>query len=164
MIKRKFVEELFQRLEKLPKRTSRITAYGSDVDIDGEVLMDFYELFCENCKDCKSDIKDYENAFIQLYSWQFQCFHEGITTYYENFYGGNEKEAIASAVNLLEREGYKELAKQLNSGLDNSEDENVFENIEKWIEDNNEVIYAAYIGLLLKNKESIKNSFEFESE
>ncbi len=161
MIKRKFVDELFQRLEKLPKRTSRITAYGCDIDMDGEVLMDFYELFC---KSREGDGKDYENAFIQLYSWQFQCFHEGISTYYENFYGGNEKEAIASAVNLLEREGYKEIAKQLNSGLDNTEDENVFINIEKWIEDNNEEIYAAYIGLLLKNKESIKSSFNIECE
>ncbi|MCI8407744.1 MAG: hypothetical protein HFJ09_00505 [Lachnospiraceae bacterium] len=70
--------------------------------------MDFFELLFEDYKD--DHMPDWSEAYMQLYSWQFQCFHEGIQTYYEN----TGKENTLKAVAYLQEMGFKELAYVMN--------------------------------------------------
>ena len=73
-----------------------------------EQIMYFCELLFEDYKD--DHMTDWAEAYMQLYSWQFQCFHEGIQTYYEN----TDQENTLKVVAYLQEIGFQELADVMN--------------------------------------------------
>lgn len=81
-------QNIMKDLRKLPETSDYITAYGCGSDPDRfeevDVLGDFAEaIWDEDLKNLEDEIV---NAFYQLYSMDFQNSHEGIDTFYENFY------------------------------------------------------------------------------
>lgn len=101
-------------------------------------------------------------AYLQVYSWQFQSFHEGIITYYENFYGNSDYQTIISTAKYLQSYGYLELAEQYLSGAIDCnicEDSEYLEEkldtivkVDKWINENTKTVFQFYVDILMKHK------------
>lgn len=147
----KIIDSFYERLEKLKEANIIANVYGG-FDEDVEVLTDFLEFLC---KYFKEKMPNWVNAYIQLYSWEFQRYHEGLDTYYENLYGNTDSKSIQKAVEYLQHEGYKEIAVQLIAGLS---DNKLIANVEKWIDENQECIYDCYIDLLINHKNELLES------
>ncbi|MDE7424205.1 MAG: hypothetical protein K2N51_11055 [Lachnospiraceae bacterium] len=146
-------QDLYERADNLPKKIEGVTAYGCGCSQEGEiaavavdVLMDFYDWIAENYED--NNTPDWAEAYIQLYSWQFQCFHEGIFTYYENFYEHTGKENTLKAVAYLQEIGFQELADVMKKGLTDDS----LEGITEWIDSHDELIYTAYLKIIEQSK------------
>jgi len=75
--------KIIDDLRNLPEESDDINAYGGD---DEGVLLRLYEALCD-----EKLYDDISNAYIQLYSIDFQSKHEDIDTFYENFYECNER-------------------------------------------------------------------------
>ena len=133
--------DIMDDLRKLPEKTDQITAYGCGPDIDDrDVLMSFVdaileEEFLQNLED------DIVNAYYQLYSIDFQKYHEGIATFYENFYETNEKENVLRACEWLKQNGFFELSNVLKSGYESDEK---MKFASDWIDEHTEEIYIAF--------------------
>lgn len=126
-----------RRLKKWPERTDMITAYGCDDEIeDQEVLFDFYNLLAGE-KDIKDDMI---NAFIQLYSLEYNFYYEGIYAFYNNSYGCNSREQIFLASEWFKCHDYEEIGEVMLQGFD----ENRQEYVSNWVYEKVEYIYSAY--------------------
>lgn len=154
--------EYYNRLDNLIMTGVNENVYGV-YDVDEEILSDFFELFCEYPKENEPD---WLETYIQLYSWQFQNYHEGVETYYENLYEFTGYNEIKKAENYLKSIGYIDLARYI--ALPNSkvpfekktlEEKEQYKrniiNVTDWIESNNEIIFKAYVDILIRNKNEI---------
>lgn len=143
-------QDLYERADNLPKKTERGNTYGSNLrEKIIDVLMDFYDLLVEDYE--VNNMPDWAETYIQLYSWEYQCFHEGIQTYYENFYEHTGEEYILKAVAYLQEIGFQELADVMKKGLT----EDCLEEITEWIEQHDDLIYTAYLKIIEQSKSNI---------
>lgn len=158
------LKEYYNRLNNLISTKVIVDAYSAD-EVDGDILCDFYELFCEFPQE---EIPIWAESYIQLYSWQFQNYHEGIDGYYDNFYGHTSCENINKAGKYLKEIGYPQVAEYLLMAVhkltwdEMSEDERETYKeelcrISDWIYANREIIFKAYIDILMINKDNILN-------
>ena len=85
--------------------------------------------------------EDITNAYYQLYSMDFQRYHEGIETFYENFYEANERKDVLRACQWLQQNGFSELANVMESGYESDEKMNA---VSDWIDEHPEEIYTAF--------------------
>lgn len=156
------LEEYYNRLDNLISEEVIVDAYGV-FDVDEEILCDFYELFCEFPEE---ETPIWAESYIQLYSWQFQNYYEGLDGYYDNFYGHTSHAEIDKAGKYLKDIGYNELAEYLLMAvhtltwdeMSEKEKELYKEELCKvsdWMESNREIIFKAYVDILMINKESI---------
>ena len=103
------MKKLYEGLKRIQDKgeiANAYNGYGDIMDDDNYVLEYFYDEILERYED---DFPSWAEAFIQVYSWQFQSLHESEETYYENHYGNSEPEAICRTANYLHKNGYHEL-------------------------------------------------------
>ena len=141
-------KDIYLRLRQLPEKTDMISAYGWDLDYDGEVLSDFYELMSEFLIDNKSN-EELAVSFIQLYCWDFQNSHEGLFTFYENRYLSNPKEDVTLAIEWFKKNNHLELAEMMQKGYE----ENLRMEVSDWIYNNAENIYITYRDIMFRFEE-----------
>ena len=79
------IRELYSGLRRIQNRGETGNAYGGcgTVDEDRDVLGDFFDYVVEKYED---SMPPWAEAFMQVFSWQFQTLHEGAETYYSNEY------------------------------------------------------------------------------
>ena len=79
------IRELYSGLRRIQNRGETGNAYGGcgTVDEDRDVLGDFFDYVVEKYED---SMPPWEEAFMQVFSWQFQTLHEGAESYYSNEY------------------------------------------------------------------------------
>ncbi len=152
------VEELYKRLLGLEKLNEIGNVYcGSDtLEADWLVFYDIYEYIYEKYEEWE-ELPDWANAYVQIFSWQFQRYHEGVDTYYENFYENTDYNSVKRAGIFLEQVGYSELALGYNQVFTEGkwEEHYILEKldtpyIEKWIDENEEIIQKFYFDVLKK--------------
>ncbi len=142
--------DIMEDLRKLPENSDRITAYGCPEEYEGiDALGDFFEAICED-ENFKLLNDDFANSFFQLYSIDFQSKHEGICTFYENFYGSNKKDDVLRACKWLDRNGFTTMAKVVSEGYEGVSKHKI---ASSWIDSNAAEIYNAYRKIM----------FEFEA-
>lgn len=157
----KNLKEYYERLDNLLSANIIVDAYSVDEDI----LFDFYELFCELSQE---ELPIWAESYIQLYSWQFQNYHEGVDGYYDNFYEHTSSENIKKAGKYLKEIGCSQVAEYLLMAVHtltwdemSSEEKEKYKEelcvISDWIYENREIIFKAYIDILMINKEIILN-------
>lgn len=159
MDKREYAEKLYAALEPMANAGRVEDAWG------GELLSEFDDLLqCELYPDEK-DEPEWVFMFIQLYFWQFASYHEGVHTYYSNFYQVDTENSIQRLSDCLYQYGFMEVAKWYDYGILNyhlyPEFDYPAENglrmgeTDEWIQDNPEVIWQVYLKLLQQHKEEV---------
>lgn len=159
MDKREYAEKLYAALEPMAHAGRVEDAWG------GELLSEFDDLLqCELYPDEK-DEPEWVFMFIQLYFWQFASYHEGVHTYYSNFYQVDTENSIQRLSDCLYQYGFMEVAKWYDYGILNyhlyPEFDYPAENglrmgeTDEWIQDNPEVIWQVYLKLLQQHKEEV---------
>ena len=159
MDKRQCAEELYAML-------GQIIADGGEEDAwGGEVLLEFYSLFMEDLYPVQSESPEWVFMFGQLYNWQFMSFHEGVGTFYTNFYGSDVENGIQRMSDCLYRHGYQEISKWYDYGMfDYSlypdldypvEYCNRMAEIDTWIGEHTSAVWQVYLELLLEHKEEV---------
>lgn len=150
------IEAWYQELKCALDNNKVMTAYGGNDERNGEVLMDFYECIYEIYEE---DLPSWAHTYIQVYSWQFQAFHEGVQTYYENFYEDNDYVSIMKAANYLRGSGYREIYEVFVSAAVDCEQYNypkeksdLLCKVQQWIEEHIETVWYFYTDILEKNK------------
>lgn len=128
-------------LRKLPDTSDEITAYGCYGGlVDMDVLGDFAEaIWTDEELETLSD--DLVNAYSQLFSIDFESKHEGIETFYENFYGFHEYDTVLRACNWLDKNGFSNISKVIIDGYESKEKQTI---AKEWIDNNASEIYKAY--------------------
>ena len=141
---------LMAELRKMPETSDKITAYGagpnpSEVE-DGvvDLLGEFVEAILEE-EDLKDLHQEVVNAYYQLYSLDFIRCHEGISTFYENFYKNNEKEDVLRACKFLRDNNHEELADIIETGYC---DPDRMKAVDEWFDENTGEVYKAYRDLM----------------
>lgn len=149
------LEQLYKRLEEVKALGVVLNSYTTNIDVeDNDILFDLYEFFCEHFE----EIEDQSIlAYIQIYSWQFQSYHEGVSTYYTNFYGNSDYNTIQKTADYLKMSTYNELSKWYSLGVhdyssyinEKYPDEWVAETerIDEWIRCNEQMIFEFMIHL-----------------
>ncbi len=156
---------LWQRLEKIKSSGIVLNAYSGDIyEEDYDILSNLYDFFCEHFEQLDTW---WISTYMQIFSWQFQSYHEGVDTYYTNFYGASDYNTIRKTADYLRIYGYDEISKWYSLGVHDYsqyEDEKYPEEwiaeikeIDKWIDSNEEIIFRCMIDLLLKYKEELFN-------
>ncbi len=151
-------EKLYQGLQRLSDKGEIGDAYSGcgygfdDPDID--VLNDFFDFIMEKFENA---MPNWAEAFIQIYSWQFQTLHECAEAYYENFYGDSEYETIMRVAGYLRENGYEEIAQPYEAAAVDCEryqypKEKVHLLPDDWVRNNEETIWNFYVDILTKNK------------
>lgn len=146
------IESYYKRLLELEASGEVGNVYGGSANIkaDWYVLDDIYEYICGKYK----EMPDWANAFIQIYSWQFQRYYEGLRGYYENFYGNTDYDSVKRAGLFLEQAGYTELASAYNQVFLDEQPyavekiSSMFPNIGNWMDEHEEVIQKFYFDVL----------------
>ena len=153
------LEEWYIELEKLEQSDIVGTAYGCGIwdVIETDADWEYITMFFEFITDYYDELPDWANTFFQIYCWQFQNFHEGLDTYYEDFYGGTDYESIMRAREFLTKEGYDLLASCYNHVLFEEDVYSLeqiaesFQNTAKWIGEHDKVVQDFYIDVLKKH-------------
>lgn len=154
------IKDYYDRLEGLKKSGEIINVYGG-FEVDAEVLGDFAEFFYVYYNE---NMPDWINAYMQLHAWQFQRYHEGVHTYYENLYENMDYGSILRAAEYLVGTGHEELAERLKApAYEGMEDDScpievygkLIAETEDWIDNNEECIFDCYLEVLLDNKDSL---------
>jgi hypothetical protein len=142
---------IMRELRSLPEESDRITAFGYHPDdyTDIDVLGDFAEAIWGE-EELKSLTDDVVNAFVQLHSIDFETKHEGIDTFYENFYEDNQKEDVLRACAWYRQNGFTEMADRIAGGYDSQEKQ---QETSDWIAENAAEIYRAYRKLMFTFEE-----------
>ena len=143
---------LYQKLERLVAAGEVASAYGGAQDIDnpdGDVLSEFIEFIDEFYPDNRTE---WLEAFYQVFAWQFQSCHEGVCTYYSNFYNLSEHQTIEKTSAFLKNTRYAELSQTYSMGLNAGQSE--YAKIDKWINSNPELVWEFYVDILEGNKGS----------
>ena len=99
-------------------------------------------------------------AFIQIFSWQFQTIHECAETYYENFYGDSDYETIVRVADYLRKNGYHEIEPPYISAAVDCEryqypKDKAHLLPDDWIDNNDETVWNFYVDILEKHKEEL---------
>lgn len=144
--------ELYQKLERLVAAGEVASAYGGAQDIDnpdGDVLSEFVEFIDEFYPDSRIE---WLEAFYQVFAWQFQSCHEGVCTYYSNFYNLSEHQAIEKTSVFLKNTKYAELSQTYSMGL--NADQSEYAKIDEWINSNPELVWEFYVDILEGHKGS----------
>lgn len=160
----------YEQLEILEKSGVVGDAYGGtmhlDADVDWEVIFSFYEYITEVYK----ELPLWANAFIQIYSWQYQNFYEGLSTYYENLYEHTGYDSIMSTREFLAKEGYEKLAECYNHVLFEEDIYSLeeigesFRKAEAWIGENDKVIQDFYIDVLKRHRKELEDEKDDRSK
>ena len=103
--------ELYQKLERLIAAGEVASAYGGAQNIDnpdGDVLSVFVEFIDEFYPDNRVD---WLEAFYQVFAWQFQSCHEGVCTYYSNFYDLSEDQTVKKTSDFLKGTKHTDLSR-----------------------------------------------------
>lgn len=156
------IKDYYDRLEGLKESGEIVNVYGG-FEADAEVLGDFAEFFYVYYKE---RMPDWVNAYMQLHAWQFQRYHEGVDTYYENLYENTDYGSILRAAEYWAVTGHKELAEKLKAPAYEGAEEDSYPcpikdhgkliaETEEWIDDNEECIFDCYLEILLDNKNSL---------
>lgn len=159
MDKRQCAEELYAML-------GQIIADGGEEDAwGGEVLLEFYSLFMEDLYPVQSESPEWVFMFGQLYNWQFMSFHEGVYTFYTNFYESDVENGIQRMSDCLYRYGYQEISKWYDYGIFDyslypdldypAEYCNRMAEIDTWIGEHTSAVWQVYLELLLEHKEEV---------
>lgn len=153
------INELYNGLARLKKKGEVLDAYGGSPDIyepDANILMEFYEYIVEHYED---ELPVWAETFIQIFSWQYQTFHEGSITYYENFYGHTDYQKIIKVAEYLQQNGYNGIVKPYVSPAFDCSNCDYPDNMkhflaetEKWMYENEETVWYFYVDILEKNK------------
>ena len=103
------IGKLYERLQELVDSNAVVNFYGGCIDdsVDAEIVDDFYIFLVEKYEE---QWPDWANAYIQVYSWEYQAFYEGLITYYTDFYQHTDYESIQRAAKYLTEAGYEEVA------------------------------------------------------
>lgn len=159
MDKREYAEELYAKLEPMADAGIVENAWG------GELLSEFDDLLQCVLYPEQKDEPEWVFMFIQLYCWQFASYHEGIHTYYSNFYELDTDNSIQRLSDCLYQYGFMEVAKWYDYGIFNyhlyPDFDYPVENgmrmgeLDNWIQDNPEVIWQVYLKLLKDHKEEV---------
>ena len=148
--KEEFID-VMERLRKWPEQSDHINAYAVvwDEIEDDNVLGNFEDAIYgdEYLKSLQDDIV---NAYHQLYSIDFQTYHEGIYTFYENFYEDNAKEDVLRACSWLKQNGHEQMAEIIEAGYKGKEEQKTAAD---WMNDHMEEIYATYRSLMFMFEE-----------
>lgn len=105
------IKELYKGLERVLDKGGIGDAYSGCVSVedeDNDVLDCFFEYVLEKYGDF---MPPWAEAFIQIYSWQFQSIHEGDCVYYTNGYGMSDTEMIRRTAEYLHKNEYYEIEK-----------------------------------------------------
>lgn len=156
------VNELYEMVGRLKENGNIVNTYGGcegDLDNpDGDVLSEFMEyIFTYHSP---SDRPGWMTAFYQILCWQFQSCHEGVATYYENFYGESEYSAIVKTADYLQKNGYLEIYEQYSRGIVEckgyeypKEMEEVAAKIDTWINWHTKEVWEFCVDILEKHKD-----------
>ena len=147
------LSELYQKLERLVAAGEVASAYGGAQDIDNpdsDVLSEFIEFIDEFYPDNRTE---WLEKFYQVFAWQFQSCHEGVCTYYSNFYNLSEHQAIEKTSVFLKNTRYAELSQTYSMGLNAVQSE--YAKIDKWINSNLELVWEFYVDILEGHKLSL---------
>ncbi|MDE7243381.1 MAG: hypothetical protein K2O18_05300 [Oscillospiraceae bacterium] len=105
------MKAFYQGLDSLLAHGQMGNAYGGcgedPTDPAANTLDNFYDYFAETYE---QSMPPWMEAFVQVYHWQFETFHEGSSGYYENFYGTAGNETILRVAAFLRENGYEQLA------------------------------------------------------
>ncbi|MBR6770928.1 MAG: hypothetical protein IKM28_06775 [Lachnospiraceae bacterium] len=158
------LDQLYARITDLKSQNIMVTTYGCDDNRDtpdADILCDFMEYIYHNHP---SERPDWMEAFYQILCWQFQSFHEGVATYYENFYGLSDDLLLTKTVRFLWENGYREIAEKYQQGRDayiccpypdgKREDGKKADirEIDTWINWHTEVVWKFCLDVLEQNK------------
>lgn len=159
MDKRQYVEELYAELERMAEDGEEADAWG------GELLFDFYLLFVNELYSVQDEEPEWVFMYEQLYHWQFESIHEGISTFYTNFYDSDADNGIQRMSDCLYRHGYMEIARWYDYGVFDYSLYPDFDypaeygmrmaEIDEWIGKNTETIWQVYMELLQGHKEEV---------
>ncbi len=152
-------EGLYQRLRRIQARDEIGNAYGGcgTVEEESNVLVDFFEWIMEKYKD---SMPFWAEAFIQIFGWQFQTFHEGAESYYSNFYGNSEYAAIIRTADYLNENGYDEIWKPYISAAVDCErykypKEKAHLLPDDWMNENEKTVWNFYVNILEKHADEL---------
>lgn len=105
------INVLYEKLERLWMEGKIVSTYGGCEDDftnpDGDVLAEFMEHIYTYYTDV--EMEDWMEALIQVLCWQYQSMHEGVRTYYENFYDTSTYPEILRTAEYLKKNGYSEI-------------------------------------------------------
>lgn len=155
------LKQFYNRLVKIKDTDIILNAYSEDLEAeDGAVLSDIFDFLYENDIEPKTD---WQMAFIQLYFWEFQSFHEGADTYYKNSYGNSDYNTILKTAQYLKSCGYEDIYQVYISGIDSYQEPRKLQageiDIDDWIDNHTEEIYDCMLTLLIENiKEMLEKS------
>ena len=153
------IEELYKGLKRIQDRGEIGNAYSGcgTVESDMDVLGDFFDYIIEKYEDF---MPPWAEAFIQIFSWQFQTIHECAETYYENFYGDSDYETIVRVADYLRKNGYHEIEQPYISATVDCEryqypKDKAHLLPDDWIDNNDETVWNFYVDILEKHKEEL---------
>lgn len=153
------IQELYEGLMRIQDRGEIGNAYGGcgTVEEDFDVLVDFFDYIMEKYED---SMPPWAEAFIQIFSWQFQTIHEGGETYYENFYGDSDYKTIIKVADYLRENGYNEILKPYAAAAVDCErykypKDKAYLLPDDWIDNNEETVWNFYVDILKKHKEEL---------
>lgn len=153
------IEELYKGLKRIQDRGEIGNAYSGcgTVESDMDVLGDFFDYIIEKYEDF---MPPWAEAFIQIFSWQFQTIHECAETYYENFYGDSDYETIVRVADYLRKNGYHEIEQPYISAAVDCEryqypKDKAHLLPDDWIDNNDETVWNFYVDILEKHKEEL---------
>lgn len=154
--------ELYRVLESLRDKGVVIDAYGgsNEEDPDDYVLNELIDYIYVNFPDNRPI---WLEAFYQVFGWQFNAQHEGLDTYYSNFYGDNDRQTIMKVAEFLKNSEYTIVAEKYISTISDYEGLKYPENAKEiaelnekwgnWIVWNREPVWDFYVDILEKHKE-----------
>ncbi|MDE6363732.1 MAG: hypothetical protein K2L86_05630 [Lachnospiraceae bacterium] len=160
----KSVEKMYIELERMAEAGEVEDAWG------GQLLLEFDDLLqCELYPE-QNEEPEWVFMFIQLYYWQFASCHEGVGTYYSNFYNVDIGHGIRRLSDCLYQYGFMEIVKWYDYGiydynlypdLDYPDEYEVrMREIDDWIGDHRETIWQAYLKLLQEHKADVLKAAE----
>ena len=165
---------LYDMVERLQAKGRIANTYGGCeddwMDPDGDVLSEFMEYIFTYYADTKMD--DWLEAFSQILGWQYQSMHEGVETYYENFYGVSSYPEIVRTAEYLQQNGYLDIYEQFHRGIAECEQyeypeemKAVAKEIDVWIDHHTKEVWDFCVDVLAKHKkEWIENNEEHGAE
>lgn len=113
------LDEIYGMIDRLVEKGKEANVWGGCEDDfsdnDGSVLSDLLEYIAEYYEDL--DVVDWIETLYQILLWQYQSMHEGVNTYYTNFYGGSEYPVIIQTAKFLQENGYMTVYEQYNKGI-----------------------------------------------
>lgn len=149
------ITALYAGLDRLCEKNEVVNAYSGAQNYDApdsDILNDFCEYIAAHYKGRRPL---WMEAFYQVFHWQFISLHEGVSTYYENFYGEAEYATICKVANFLAENGYTAVAEKYTQGIAKCErysypakKRKTAAQIDEWIRRNTECVWRFYVKIL----------------